>query len=159
MNKSHVEKIKYLINKISLTNESTSRYTMFDVFYTLSLTFNKCNSDVVKMPQIAGHGGKKRFGGYIPIRLSLVIAKAILIGNCLLHSLKGMVVSDGLNYMLGTRMVCIEPLTSADVQYLCCHHRRPKEAKAYAMPKLRVKATIGINENKQELQHGNPQAF
>jgi hypothetical protein len=65
-------------------------------------------------------------GGYIPMRLSLypwtlliVIAKAILIGNRFLHSLKGMAGSDGHNRILGIRTVFIEPVTSAALQCSC----------------------------------------
>jgi hypothetical protein len=45
--------------------------------------------------------------------LLIVIANAILIGNHLLHTLKGMIRSHAHNSVLGMKIVFIEPITSA----------------------------------------------
>jgi len=64
----------------------------------------------------------------------MVIAKAILIGNLLLHIFKGMVGSGGSNSVLGRWTVCLEPVISVAMQcsfkpltMTCCHPRGPME--------------------------------
>ena len=102
----------------------------------------------------AGRGGEKmRFWAYcdnVPTHLSfyswallIVIANGISIGNRLLHSLKGMVGSDGQNWILSVRIVFIEPVTSAVMQCLCkpltimcCYQRRPREASIFPVPRM-----------------------
>jgi len=41
-----------------------------------------------------------------------------------------------------TRIAFIEPITAANVQYLCYNHRKTKEANVYVMPKLRITAAL-----------------
>jgi len=69
--------------------------------------------------------------------LLIATVKAILIGNCLLHSLKGMLRYDKHKWILGIRRVFLEPITSSDdvvlvhVTIMCCHKRRPREANLF----------------------------
>jgi hypothetical protein len=75
--------------------------------------------------------------------LLIVIANGISVGNSLLHSLKGMVGSDGQNWILSVRIVSTEPVTSAVMQCLCkpltimcCYQRRPREASIFPVPRM-----------------------
>jgi hypothetical protein len=85
-------------------------------FLTLSTPFDNCD-DAVKWrgsgikPHKSGHAYNKAIG-YISTLLStcpwvllIAISNAIWIGNRLLHSLKGIVGSDGYWWMLGIRTV------------------------------------------------------
>jgi len=69
-----------------------------------------------------------------------VTERAILIGNRLLHNLKGIVESDGHNRILGVEIILIEPvnfaalLCSSKLLMTFYHHRRPKEAKIHVIP-------------------------
>jgi hypothetical protein len=118
------------------------------IFFTLSMPFHICNNDVVKRRgygrcQIEHAMGKKTGdGGYFPTCLSfcrwvllIVTANAIFIVNRLLLGVKGLLGSNGHNWILGVRIVPLEPVTSAAMQcsckpltIMCCHHRRSKEA-------------------------------
>lgn len=70
-----------------------------------------------------GGGGGTGHGTYIPPRsnvcpsaLQTVMPNATLIGNCLLHSLKGMLGSGGHKLILGVRVVFVELVTPAAMQ-------------------------------------------
>jgi len=116
------------------------------VFYPLSMPFSNCNSKVVTWRGSGKHHVEFPMvdtgdGWYIPTRWSIctlglvsVIANAILIGNLLLHSLKGMLGSGGHNSVLGGRIVCLQPVIFEAMQcsfkplpMTCCHPRGPME--------------------------------
>ena len=85
---------------------------------------------------------KSGYNANIPAHLSfcpwasfIVLAHAILIWNRLLRSLKG---SDGHNWILGIRIVFLEPGISTAVQcsckpltIMCCYHRRTRGANIF----------------------------
>ena len=151
--------------------ETVKHFSIYNVscyrsitFCTLSLPFNKGNKDANKWIRPGkGHievaRGKAGNGGYVPTRLIvcpwallIVIANAILIGNRLLYSLKGMAGSDGRSWILGIRVVFVEAITSFAMQcsckrltIMCCHHRRPREAnKFYVLPWLSAETSLSI---------------
>lgn len=98
-------------------------------------SIGKCHRQLVM-------GGKTDDVGYIPTCLNVcpwtlltVITDAVLIGNRLLHSLKGMAGSEGHSWTLGVRIVFLEPVPSNAMQCFCCYHRRPKEGNIFhALP-------------------------
>ena len=56
---------------------------------------------------------------------------AILATNRLLYSVKGMVGYHKRNWILGVRIVFLEPINPAANQCLCCHHRRSRKANIF----------------------------
>jgi len=88
------------------------------------------------MPHRGGHGKSGRWWLYpitfkcLPLSLIDWHGKAVLIGNRMLHSLKGTVGSAVHNWILSVRIACLDPVTSAAMQCSCqpltmyCHHRR-----------------------------------
>jgi len=105
------------------------------------MSFSKCSGDVfiwrgLGKCHIELAMGKADGGGYIALHLSVCLiewhGKAILIGNRMLHILKGTVGSAVHNWILRVRIACLEPFTSVAMQCscqsltMCCHHRRKK---------------------------------
>ena len=125
-NNSLIEVIKYLINKgLFFILNILNCKVLLDIQYlsyqfitscALSMSFNNCMGDVVKWIgsrkcHVELAMGKTDDGRYIatglsvwPWALLIVIANAVWIGNSLLHSLKGVTVSDGHTWIPGIRL-------------------------------------------------------
>jgi len=91
------------------------------------------------MPYRAGNGGRGRGNGRCiqthlsiwPWAMLIVTAKGILIRSYVHHSWKEMVGSDRHNWILGIRIVFLDPVTSAAMQCLCFYHCRQREANLF----------------------------
>jgi hypothetical protein len=113
----------------------------------LKTPFNNCNIDFVICSgtgerHIALAMGTTDDGRYIATRLYVcpwalltVLANTILVWNRLLHSLNGIVGSDGHNWILGISLFFLEPTTFTALQYSCkpftntlCYNLRQREA-------------------------------
>jgi len=136
---SKVEIIKYLINTdlfMYLKHWGTYRYQIFDDM-NISASVRCLWSPVIAKAMMSNEEARKNVtqswpweqtgdGIYIPARLSvcpwaflIVIINTILIGIGNLHSLKGMVGSDGHNWIVDIRIVFLDPVTCAAMQYFC----------------------------------------
>jgi len=115
------------------------------ISYTLSIPFNNCSSDVVQWTGSWKWYTKTGDSGYIPTRLRVCLWPYWLSQqtrfwseNRLQDGLKRKAGSYGYNYSPGTRIVCLDPVTSAAMQCLCtpltitwCHHRWPRKVKIF----------------------------
>jgi len=133
------------------------------IFYTLLMPLKNCArryqmKRIGKIPHVAGQGGKNErwlicFNTFKSLSLSLTacLSRHDFDRTSLLHSLD-MLRYDGLNGILGIKVVLLEHVTSTAVQSSCkpltfmyCHHRMPKEADIFMyFSRLPIEAGLSI---------------